>query len=725
MSLNSQLQRLLQQGMQAHDQGRLAEAESAYRTVLEQAPEQADALYFLGLLNHQAGRHEAACELFQRSLKQNRRNLHAQFHLAEALFALGRANEAIAAFRRALEIKPDFPEALGLMGCALRDAGKPEEALAAFRKVLRFAPEAVAAYVNIGSIFQDRGDRDAAVGQYRQALAFDASTPEANFNLGVLLLESGEYEAAKAHLVRAVERMPDRAEGWFHLGNAMRAIDSMESAVLAYEEAIRIQPDYAGAWLNKGISLQRLGRLTDARVAMERALSLEPESCLAYLNLGAVNLDMGYIDEAVACWRRVAGKTDLPGEADSNALLAMNYGMRSEDDIYSAHVGFGERCERVFPARTSWANAPLPERRLRIAYLSPDFRSHSCAYFIEPALANHDSADFEVYCYADVEHPDEVTARLQGLSVIWRNIHLVSDEEVCRRIGEDQIDVLVDLAGHTGRNRLPVFARKPAPVQVTYLGYPNTTGLRSIDYRLTDEWADPVGVADQYHTERLVRLPGGFLCYRPDPAAPEVNAPPAGAAGQVTFGCFNNLSKFSEDVISIWARLLDAVPDGRLILKSRALRDPVVCQHMHERFSRFGIAPDRVRLAGFIDSAQGHLGTYHEVDIGLDSFPYHGTTTTFEALWMGVPVVTLAGKTHVSRVGVSILSRMGLEELIAENAERYVEIAVALAQDQKRLAELRASLRDRVAAKGLTDGTAFTRQLESAYREMWRRYCSA
>jgi predicted O-linked N-acetylglucosamine transferase (SPINDLY family) len=343
------------------------------------------------------------------------------------------------------------------------------------------------------------------------------------------------------------------------------------------------------------------------------------------------------------------------------------------------------------------------------------------SYFFEPVLAAHDAAAFEVFCYSDAPVADAVTQRLRAQAGQWRDIAGLSDERVAALIRADRIDLLVDLAGHTARNRLLVFARRPAPVQATWLGYPNTTGLAAIDFRVTDAVSDPPGQTEAWHTEELVRLAGPFSCYAPPAESPPVSPLPALAAGHVTFGCLNNLAKLTPPTVALWAQLLGAVAGSRLLLKASGLADAETAARLRQEFAGQGIDPARLDLRGAGQSVARHLGVYHQVDVALDPFPYNGTTTTCEALWMGVPVVTLAGDAHVSRVGASLLTHLDLTACIAESPAAYVDRARGLAGDLARLAVLRAGLRERLRASPLCDGPGFTRQLEDAFRAMWRR----
>jgi predicted O-linked N-acetylglucosamine transferase (SPINDLY family) len=362
---------------------------------------------------------------------------------------------------------------------------------------------------------------------------------------------------------------------------------------------------------------------------------------------------------------------------------------------------------------------------LRIGYVSPDFVHHAVSYFVEPVLAAHNRAQIEVFCYADAPVADATTARLRGLSDQWRDIAPLNDAQVAELIRSDKIDILVDLAGHTARHRLLVFARRPAPIQLTWIGYPNTTGLETIDSRLTDAISDPLGQTEVFHTEKLVRLPEVFSCYKPSDQAPAVSELPAVKNGYVTFGSFNHFAKINPAVLDLWARLMVRLPSSRLFLKARSLADPETATGVRETFKRHGVAANRLTLCSDELSVAAHQSLYHGVDIALDPFPYNGTTTTCEALWMGVPVITLAGQTHVSRVSASLLTHLGRPEWIAHSEDGYIEKCAALAADLPRLAELRANQREQMRLSPVCDAPRFTAQLEATYRELWRQRCAA
>jgi predicted O-linked N-acetylglucosamine transferase (SPINDLY family) len=403
----------------------------------------------------------------------------------------------------------------------------------------------------------------------------------------------------------------------------------------------------------------------------------------------------------------------------------MNYNSRhNPQDIFSEHLAFAKKfAEPLSSAVSLHTNERNPNRRLRIGYCSPDFRRHAVAYFIEPVLAAHNGEHFEIFCYSLVRIQDEVTKRIQGQTDQWRSMAGMSDEDAAELIRKEGIDILVDLAGHTAGNRILLFARKPAPVQVSWIGYFATTGLSTMDYKIVDGYTDPTGKTEQFYTEKLIRMPESFLCYLPDRESPEVRPLPALSAGHVTFGSFNNFAKVTPEVFTLWARVLQELPGSRLILKGSSFSDETTRQYARNMFQERGISAERITLQSW-DPSPKHFASYHQVDIGLDTFPFNGATTTCEAMWMGVPVITLEGTAYHSRAGVSLLSNVGLPELIATTEDEYTGIAVHLASDIEKLDLLRKGLRDRMSHSPLTDAERFTANLELCYRKMWEDWCT-
>lgn len=544
------------------------------------------------------------------------------------------------------------------------------------------------------------GRLEEAAALYRDLLAQDGTAADLWNNLGVILSELKRPAAAAAALRTALVLRPDYDKPWVGLGSEGFGGDRLEEAVRCWSRAIRLEPRQgAGLWFNLGVVRQMRGEAAEAAAVFDRAEALMSD------------------DPRVASQRLLClNYLDLPGER----LLAEH---RRFDERFGDGIG-GDIGGARKPA-VPHANRPDPEKRLRIGYLSVEFREHLGAYFLTPLFEAADRGRFDIVCYSILpdSHADAYTARFKAQADGWRNVGHLDDEGLAAQIRADGIDILVDLAGHSGLNRLPMLALRPAPVQVTWLGYPNGTGMASVDYRIVDPVSDPIGPTDGHAVETLVRLPAPFLCFRPPAAAPPVVPLPAGATGAVTFGSFNKLSKITDGTVALWAEVLRRVPDSRLLLKDRPLSDAGTAAGLRARFAAAGIDPARLDLVGFIKDAAGHLAAYNRIDIALDPHPYNGTITTCDTLWMGAPLVTLAGGRHAARVGASLMTAIGLPELVAATPDRYAAIAAELAGDLTRLMRLRMGMRERVRASALCDEPRFMRNLETAYRLMWRRWC--
>jgi len=468
-----------------------------------------------------------------------------------------------------------------------------------------------------------------------------------------------------------------------------------------------------------------MGKVKIAEDAARKIIEIDPSHADPHINLGNSLKDQGRIEEAIDSYNNALKIQPDNTIARSNMLLCLNYSDIDPGTLFEEHKKWDESVrQKIVPLNYSDRRIEPDKTPLRVGYVSAYFKTHSIAYYLETILEHHDRSQFEIFCYADIPNPDPVTVRIKKLPVTWRPIHEKTDGLVADLIIKDKIDILVDLAGHAGNKRLPLFLNKLAPVQITYIGYPNTTGLSTMDYRLTDGLADP-GSQDRYYTEKLYRLPGCFLCYKPPITTPPVAEPPAIKNGYITFGSFNNLPKISSGTIHAWTHILKAVPHSKLMIKTKPFNDNDTIKRYENFFINKGIERSRLLFKGYSSSLDKHLQSYNEIDIGLDTFPYNGTTTTCEALWMGVPVVTLAGEKHAGRVGVSLLMCIGLSGMVAENSERYIALASFMASDVQQLSKLRKSLRSAIAQSPLCDGKTFTRKLEDAYGDMWHRKAKA
>jgi predicted O-linked N-acetylglucosamine transferase (SPINDLY family) len=642
-----------------------------------------------------------------------------------AFRAEGRKIEAEETCKEILKIRPDHLEALGALWDLSYETQNHGVAVEWLRRGIAANDRIAQLHYMMGYSLMGQGNMPDAAGSFRAALALDPGMAKAQNNLGCTLEAMGGVPEAAECYRKAVSLDPRLADAHYNLGNAHRQLAEEDRAIECISRALELEGGRADWRCNVGDLLVRKLRLDEAVASYEAALKIDANDARAYDGRARALQLLGRAQEADADFRAALKLQPDRPDLHSDWLLSLHY-WRGGEPLLEEHLAWAKRHTRGIGRQA--ARAPherRPARRLNIGYVSPDFKRHSVSSFFEPLLAAHDKSRFKVFCYSAVAFPDAVTRRIAEASEEWRDISRLGDDWVADRVRADRIDILVDLGGHTGDARPLLFARKLAPVQVTWLGYPNTTGIAAIDYRLTDGIADPEGAADRAHVEKLVRLERGFLCYRPPSDAPEVGEPPLARAGHATFGCFNNLAKIGPSMIALWARLLKASPGARLKLKSFGFAAESARRSMKEQFAACGIDAERLELSGPEESSQDHLANYHGVDVALDVFPYNGAATTCEALWMGVPVVTLAGQTHVSRVGASILHAAGLADQVASSEEEYVQKALELSRDPERLRVLRGSMRERLRASPLLDGRGFAATLEKTYGEMWDRWVSA
>ena len=545
---------------------------------------------------------------------------------------------------------------------------------------------------------------------------------EMRFALALLALK--RTAEAEAHFRHAVEVKPDFHEGWDNLAYCLKTQDRLAEAITCHKRVVALSPDYAVGWFNYGLTLSLFGRIAEALTCHDRSLVADPSYAKGHFGRAQALQQAHRIPEAIESYGKYLLLKPEHHEARSYRLYALhNLEGISREENFAEHVAFGRAVGT--PKAPILPNSPDANRRLRLAVLSPDLRDHSCAFFLEPLLAHLDREQFELYLYHDHFREDAVSERFKSLAVVWRNMIGQPEPTVEKIIRADAPDILIDLAGHTGvTNRLPLFARRLAPVQITYLGYPDTTGLPAMDYRFTDAVADPSGDADKFATEKLVRFAPTAWSYAPPPEAPDVASLPSLTRGHVTFGCFNSLAKVTDTLLFLWARVLHAVPNSRLNLKGPDLSDPTVQARYHERFVRCGVPVDRVNLIERTADRKAHLALYHQIDVALDTAPYHGTTTTCEALWMGVPVVSLVGDRHMSRVGASLITAIGHPEWLAQTPDDYVRLAMALAGDSEKLAEIRAGLRSELQASALLDHKRQGERFGMALRQCWAEWCA-
>jgi predicted O-linked N-acetylglucosamine transferase (SPINDLY family) len=686
-----------------------------------QSPSDSNALIAQAIACRQAGRLAEAAQLFARAVDGDPANPALRVVAAETLYRLGRLFAAHDAIAGALAALPQNPEAEFLLGRVLTGLGRPVDSVAAFERALAQRPDNALALRFKACASYALGHRTDAEATFERADAMQPETGEFYNQLGIDLLGQRRNAEAEAAFRRAVKLAPRLAPAHQNLGAALAAQERLEDAIAAEVRAVQLAPNSAAAWNNRAVFEGAGGEFSAARRAVLRALQLEPDHPDALNTLAQIRLEEGDARTSLELIGRVLARHPAHRAAGSSGLMNRNYiggGSLSEAREIAA------RLRPEGPSFSFERRDRNPSRRLRIGYVSADFRQHSCASFIKPLFAAHDPNAVEIVAYSENPRDDDVTTVIRSRVATWRPIVSLGDPAVAELVHRDGIDILVDLSGHTAGNRLPVFALKPAPVQVTWLGYPATTGLAEIDHRLTDSLADPADSrTDAAYAERLWRLPECFIVYEPDATAPAVGR--REGDDPVTFGSFNHLPKVTPEVVAAWSQILAEVPGSRLIMKAKRLGDPDVSRRYVSMFAGHGIGKDRLTLVGWQMAPVDHFAMYNQVDIALDPFPYNGTTTTCEALWMGVPVVTLAGDAHAGRVGASLLCAVGLETFIARTIPDYVGRAVALAQNPEERAILRRTLRQRMRGSALCDAPAFARRMETAFREMWQRWCAA
>ncbi len=632
----------------------------------------------------------------------------------------GRVGEAERIYRQVLVTRPNHAGALHLLGVVAQQSGRLDEAIELIRRAIEVRPSGAEYFVDLSSVLREKGLGDEAIAALRQAVHVKPDFAQAHYNLGNALYEQRLFDEAAGSYRRALELKPDYVNACINLGVTLHNLGLLDEAIDWLRRAVGLAPGVAAGHHNLGSALCDKGLLDEAIAALREAIRLNPELSEPYNNLASALKDQGLLDEAMVCYERAVALA--PGNAGyfSNRIYAMTFDpRRGPGEILREHLRWDEvHGERLRAASLAHANVADAERRLRVGYVSPDFRkNHPVGRFMLPLLGAHDRKGFEIFCYS-CGQADEFTGRVRERADHWREIGGVSDEGAAELIRGDGIDILVDLAMHMAGNRLGIFARKPAPVQVTYLAYAGTTGLKTIDYRITDRHLDPPGEHEGHYSEESIRVES-YWCYQPPIDGLPTSAAPAVGAGFVTFGCLNNFCKVTAEVLATWGEILGAVADSRLVLHAK---EGSHRERTREFFRGAGIDPSRVSFIGAVPLAE-YMEQYERIDIGLDPFPYVGGTTTCDALWMGVPVVTLGGETAIFARGVSILSTIGLGELIAENREQYIRIAVELGGDLPRLGRLRSGLRERMEKSPLTDAKRFAREMEAAYRGMWGKWC--
>jgi protein O-GlcNAc transferase len=696
--------------------GRYAELENRARSLLGQYPNAGLVWEKYGISLQMQGKY--SLQAFQRTAELMPNDAGAQYNLGHVLKSLGQLNDAAASYRRAAKIKPDFTEAYINLGNVLQALGQIDDAVTSYRGALKIKPGAAEAHNNLGIALMDARQIEEALASFLQAVKIRPNHADAHYNLGNAYKELGQFEAAVENYRLALKFKPDFAAAYSNLGNVLRDIGQYDDALDNFRRALELNPGSAEAHNNLGAILQGLKRLHEAAASYRRALEIDPNYAKAHNNLGAVMQDLGRHDVAEASYRRALEVKPDYFQAHDNLLFSLNYSTRPPDYCLEEARRYGRMVSGKVTSRfTSWQCADSPVR-LRVGVVSGDLCNHPVGYALKSLLEQLDLARVELIAYPTDPVSDEFTAQIKPYFVSWKPVYGLGDEEVARLIHGDGVHVLLDLSGHTEKNRLPVFAWKPAPVQASWLGYFATTGMAEMDYLLTSEAAVPKEHQWQY-TEVIWYLPDTWLCFSAPETNLSVSSLPALQNGYITFGCFQRHDKLGKEVLPAWSRILTALPDARLRMASKHLGDAAVKAQFVDKLQQHGIDPARVAMSGPASSRETYLARYAEVDVMLDTFPYPGVTTTCEALWMGVPTITLAGDTLLARQGAGVLTAAGLKNWIATGTDDYVEKAVTIAGDTSGLSELRAGLRGLVEASPLFDAPRFAKHFEKALWDMW------
>jgi protein O-GlcNAc transferase len=759
ISIIQAIEKLLETATAHHRAGEFAEARRLYGQLLAQAPAHTLALYRCGLLELQDGHPDTALALVEQAIAADANEPRYQFVLGQALQALRRWDKAIDTYESALKLQPDFLDAWNNLGICRQRRGQLPQAVTAYRRALLLESRNAGVMANLGAVLREMGELTEAVELLRAAADLEPTITSHGVNLGIAYWSQGNFSEAERTLNETLARAPDDADAVFNLGNALHGLGRQREAIDRYRQALKLRPDYADAlinlgnvhtelgefasgmeaydaalrarpdsvvaWNNAACLMRMLGRIDDAESALCRALQLDPGNAALHDTLGNVLKDAGDLDAAIASFRK---SLELdPGSAAAHSNLAYTLSFRAPEAgpvleeclRWNGRFTSGlPRYAHDHPDGRDHTERGEPNRRLKIGYVSPDFREHCQSLFTIPLLSRHDHAAFEIFCYASIKRPDDRTRRIAGYADVWRDVRALNDEALSRLIREDRIDILVDLTMHMAGGRPLLFARKPAPIQIAWLAYPGTTGIGAMDYRLSDPRLDPDGF-DAHYSERTLRLPDSYWCYDPLTDRPGVNELPAIERGYVTLGCLNNPCKLTDHTLRLWGGVMRALPDARLLALAPPGRHR---RHLSQRLGEQGIAAERIDFRPFQPRGE-YLRSYHDIDLGLDTFPYNGHTTSLDSLWMGVPVVTRVGRTSVGRGGLSQLFQMDLLELAAESDEAFVSIAAALGNDLVRLAALRSELRARLERSALMDASRFARHVEHAYRDAWRAHC--
>ena len=697
--------------------GHLSNAEACYRKALNRGPQDVCVLCELGTVLSEHGNQDEALHILTQAKELD-------CNSAQVCFALGNAyrhkrlfSRAAEEFKAALQCKEDFFAARVNLGLSYRELRQYTDAIEQFQAAIALHTSSIVPHVNLGILYNETGQFKEAQEVLLEASHLSTTSTEVLVQLAHSYIGMQHYEAAEKTLQKALLLDPGCADLLNGLGNCCMHLEKLSEAREYYLSALQTRPDFAEAHYNLGTIMREWNLLDEGIICFKNAERFNPLSDAIKVNCGECLMASGELEDAEVYFRKALEVNESNKMAQDNLLLIMNYNPAySREEIFEAHQRWG--LAYPVPSR-SFPNKPDPDKILRIGYVSSDFCNHPSASFIKPILANHDPDQVQTYCYSHSVHSDVITGELMCLASEWREISHLSDNAVCELIGNDQIDILFDCNGHMNGNRLGIFAQNAAPLQITGIGYPNTTGLQSITYRLTDGVTDPFG-EDLFYTETLLRHPVSFCCYAP-PAVLPITELPALSNGFVTFGSLHTVTRLNKEVIELWAALLHAVPESRMLLFRTTLTNQII-ERVAGWFNEFGIESDRVVFRNVVPP-EGHRAIYASIDISLDTFPWSGHTTACESLWMGVPVITMRGNRHAGRMVSSVLTTIGLRDWIVEKPDDYLHLACEVAGDLEQLNSLRKRLRSIMLSSELCNGKHYTAELERLYRKIWQNWC--
>jgi protein O-GlcNAc transferase len=719
--MRNHINQLLEKSIQNFQVGNFDEAEFILSQVLNSQPKNFDALHILGVIKGVKKKYPEALEIFKKALKINPNNSVLHFNIGKAFSEIGEHEKALKFHLNTTKLDPNFPDGWLNHGMCLFNLSRLKESVDSFNKALALNPEYVEAWYNRGNVFFSLNQYELALGSYDEVIRIKPDHSEAWYNRGNALSELKEYEAALTSYDKAISTKPDHSEAWYNRGNALLELKQYEPALASYDQVIKIKPDNFEAWYNRGNTLLELTQFEPALASYDKAISIKPDFVQAWSNRGNALAAICQFDLSEASNREAIRIDPDFLIAHSNLLFNFNYldfsspqYALNEAKLYGAKVS-----EKSIPKFTKW-DVSLDAKKLRIGFVSGDFVNHPVGYFIEGLLEHLDQLKFEIHAFPTQSFSDDLTNRIKPFFKEWTPILGKSDLDAAALIHQRGIQILIDLSGHTARNRLPIFSFKPAPVQVSWLGYFATTGLPEMDYFMGDPYMSPSSEVNHF-SERVWNLAETWFCHKPSELLLSVSELPALGNGFLTFGSLGNLSKMNDQVINTWASVLNRVPGSKLLLKSKQFRDQTQVEAVRKRFEKLNISADRLILEG-PDSRKDYFKTYNRIDFVLDTFPYPGGTTSVDALWMGVPVLTLKGDRFLSHLGESIAFNAGLSDWIAQDTDDYVNKAVQFASDIEQLAQLRNSLRQYLQKSPLFDTSRFANNFENALWGMWNQH---